>query len=94
MAKQVKKLLKSRKGVGGGGSLEMGNLGNAKKKEFFSGIPSATVKVIFSSNTRFRVKVIFLENIPCHGFFVVLFNIVVCVFVCFSRLLCGLIDHN
>ena len=76
MAKQVKKLLQSHTGVGGGGSLEMGNLGNAKKKEFFSGIPSATVKVIFSSNTRFRV------------------NIVVCVFVCFSRLLCGLIDHN
>ena len=92
MAKQVKKLLQSRTGVGG--SLEMGNLGNAKKKEFFSGIPSATVNVIFSSNTRFRVKVILLENFPCHGFFVVLFNIVVCVFVCFSRLLCGLIDHN
>ena len=35
MAKQVKKLLQSRTGVGGGGSLEMGNLGNAKKKEFF-----------------------------------------------------------
>ena len=67
MAKQVKKLLQSRTGVGG--SLEMGNLGNAKKKEFFSGIPSATVNVIFSSNTRFRVKVILLENFPCHGFF-------------------------
>ena len=43
MAKQVKKLLQSRTGVGG--SLEMGNLGNAKKKEFFSGIPSATVNL-------------------------------------------------
>ena len=35
MAKQVKKLLQPRTGVKGGGSLEMGNLGNAKKKEFF-----------------------------------------------------------
>ena len=81
MAKQVKKVAPvAYRGRGRG--------------EFFSGIPSATVKVIFSSNTRFRVKVIHLENFPCHGFFVVLFNIVVCVFVCFSRLLCGLIDHN
>ena len=37
MAKQVKKLLQSRTGVGGGGSLEMDNLGNAKKKGFFLG---------------------------------------------------------
>ena len=42
---------------------------------------TATVKVIFSSNTRFRVQVIPLENFPCLSFFVVfssfssLFNI-------------------